>query len=107
MIFAANALEDRGDYRDAFELFLVAADLAEEDGDDDRAARLRGRARRIAVLEAAQRQWPAAKIDLVDVRMVTPRDGTEYHRFLILGLSMNVVVTLDETGHLRILDEDV
>ena len=57
MIGRANALEYDDEWQAARELFLVAADLAEESG-DDRARRLRGRANRILVAQAAAHRWP-------------------------------------------------
>lgn len=64
LIGSANKLEYDGDWQAAREQFLVAADLAEETG-DDRARRLRGRANRILVAQAASQRWP--EFDFTDI----------------------------------------
>ena len=106
-ILAANELERRGRFVEAMESFLVAADLAEE-ANDDRARRLRGRARRIAVFLEASRRWPS---DVTDLAQVTGA-GAEPSRGEIVtfwitdvhGAVVRRVVRIDRRGRLRVME---
>ena len=105
-IFAANALEARGQFMEALESFLVAADLAEET-QDDRARRLRGRARRIAVFLAAVRRWPDDVSSIAQIDTVDRQEG-EIETFWIWithhDRDVPRWVRIDRRGHLRVIE---
>ena len=100
-----NRLEELARHVDAMETFLVAADLAEE-VQDDRARRLRGRARRVAVFLAARERWPGTMIELGQVTGPEPPRG-EITTFQILSLDRREVVRvvrIDRRGRLRVIE---
>ncbi len=111
MILDANAYEDLGAYQEALELFVFAADRAEENGEAARASKLRGRARRIVAWQLARKRWPKSNIELVDVRMVHPKNPEREHfQFEIwrrdhAGLH-RAVVSVSAAGRMRVLHAD-
>ena len=105
-ILAANELETRGRYVEAMESFLVAADLAEE-AQDDRARRLRGRARHIAVFLEAVRRWPDDVSSIAQVDTVDRQEGEIMTFWIWITHHDRVVprwVRIDRRGRLRVIE---
>lgn len=108
LVHEAFNLRDRGELRDAAEMFFVAADQAEEDGDAANARYDRGYARRLLVALWAANRWPTRDIAWHNIIPVRELRGREQWSFRIFPRSGELgVITIDRRNRTIYLAETI